>query len=227
MFGARGAQCLSAIAPTPHALSRFQSTVHSHPQPAAPDPALSLAVGWPSRFHQSRPPISSFTRKPSRAMLRAPLVDALHPMPSQYVTTRAARSRLLVVASLMVRWGILIAPGMCSLRYASGERASMIMTFSPDSIATFRSQESVSKASFFHNALIARPWVVSLVSWKEGMRKELWLWHSKFNWGNTRPNVASIPRAGSLGILSPELIVHLMFRTCPEPGTCLYFLIGR
>jgi chromate transporter len=41
------------------------------------------SVGWPSLFHQSRPPISSFTRKPSSAILSAPLVEALQPMPSQ------------------------------------------------------------------------------------------------------------------------------------------------
>ena len=44
---------------------------------------LRRGVGWPSRFHQSSPPISSFTRKPRRVMASAPFVDALQPMPSQ------------------------------------------------------------------------------------------------------------------------------------------------
>ncbi len=63
--------------------STSTSTAQSQPQAVAPQLDTSLSALWPSLFHQSRPPISSLTRKPSLAMFRAPLVEALQPMPSQ------------------------------------------------------------------------------------------------------------------------------------------------
>ena len=57
---------------------------HSQPHDAAlPSTPALPSVAYPSRFHHSRPPRSSLTSKPSRAIFNAPFVEALHPMPSQ------------------------------------------------------------------------------------------------------------------------------------------------
>lgn len=90
--GQQGSLCKqharSTISPASHrrTASRAGSArTCQQPQRIAPSPCVPFSpeVGWPSRFHQSRPPINSLTLKPSRLMFKAPLVDALQPMPSQ------------------------------------------------------------------------------------------------------------------------------------------------
>jgi hypothetical protein len=73
------------------------------------------------------------------------LVDALQPMPSQYVTTSVrALSMRAVDSAVISRWGMLIAAGMCSRACAARERASITVTCSPASRATLRSHASIS-----------------------------------------------------------------------------------
>ena len=59
-----------------------QSAQHPHFTPLSVR-ALSPCVAYPSRFHQSNPPISSLTWNPRVSSFNAVFVEALHPMPSQ------------------------------------------------------------------------------------------------------------------------------------------------
>ena len=79
-----------------------------------PGAELFPSVAYPSLFHQSMPPISSLTLKPSLVRFKAPFVEALQPMPSQYVTYKTSLQSLLVVSTVMSRCGKLMAPGICS-----------------------------------------------------------------------------------------------------------------
>ena len=90
----RGTSLLTAIW-SPTVLPSDQLTAHAHlechpvPKPqqpqtiSLPDWGLRPSVAYPSRFHQSRPPINSRTSKPSRSSFSAVLVEALQPIPSQ------------------------------------------------------------------------------------------------------------------------------------------------